>query len=391
MNTRPLSIRGRRPIPLAGAASVLLLGGPAAGAQVAIPTVDVREEIRIASNEAVPEMRLTGVDDLAVLPDGRIVTGHYREAVARVFDPNGRLLTVLGRRGQGPGEFTRVSQVGYVGERIWVRDQARGYQLFDARTYEPLRRLVQRPAGGGSSLGLTSDSTSFFHRQSPEDSARIGIFNRAGELRRAIELPLRRAGHHFEIQMPEIVGGGFLSGRMVPRTMYSPLAVATALRAVPGGREVIVLEASELWNGPPGQFTIRRIETATGRITPPVTVALPVRRVTPSEADSLIKASTSRLMGPRDVKPAEEYRAKARVPAVYPAFMSVTPSADGVLWLTEYASPDTRLVVDLTGKPLMRVRLPKNFRVLAVSRTHVWGVALDADDLPIISRYRVQR
>ena len=69
--------------------------------------------------------------------------------------------------------------------------------------------------------------------------------------------------------------------------------------------------------------------------------------------------------------------------------MSFTPSADGVLWLTEYAMPETRLVVDLTGKPLMRVRLPQGLRVMAASRTHVWGVTLDADDLPIIWRYRV--
>jgi hypothetical protein len=38
----------------------------------------------------------------------------------------------------------------------------------------------------------------------------------------------------------------------------------------------------------------------------------------------------------------------------------------------------------------MRVRLPNGFRVIAVSRTHVWGVTLDTDDLPIILRYRVQ-
>jgi hypothetical protein len=70
--------------------------------------------------------------------------------------------------------------------------------------------------------------------------------------------------------------------------------------------------------------------------------------------------------------------------------MYSTSSADGVLWLTEHASPDTRLVVDPAGKLLMRVRLPKGLRVAAVSRTHVWGITHDADDLPILIRYRVQ-
>ena len=367
----------------------LLFMAASAGAQASIPIVDVREEIRIQSNDSVPGMLLTAVERLSVLPDGRIVTTHPRESVARVFDPNGRLIKVLGRRGDGPGEFRSVRQVGYVGTRIWVEDIGRGYQLFDAKSYEPVGRVSRGPSSGFH-LGLTSDSTSLYHTTA-DDSARVSIYDRRGARPMPIDLRTRWAGHRFDIPWSEIAPGGFLTGRTITRTMSSPLGAGTRLNLVPGGREVIVLEASELWKGPPGQFTIRRIETATRRISSPVTVALPVRRVTASEADSLIRQSAPAVRRPQDEKGAEAYRAKARVPAVYPAFMTFVPSADGVLWLTEYARPDTRLVVDLTGKPLMRVRLPTGFRVIAVSRTHVWGVSLDADDLPVISRFSVGR
>src|SRR5687768_16385601 len=111
-----------------------LVIAPGVGAQASIPTVDVHEEMRIVSNDSVPGMLLTGIEDLAVLPDGRIVTAHYREAVVRVFDPGGRLLRVIGRRGQGPGEFANAWRVGYVGDRIWVQEGGVRYQLFDART-----------------------------------------------------------------------------------------------------------------------------------------------------------------------------------------------------------------------------------------------------------------
>jgi hypothetical protein len=358
------------------------------GAQTHIPTFDVREEIRIRSNDSIPGMLLAGVEDLAVLPDGRIVTTHPREATVRVFDPDGRLIRSLGRRGDGPGEFRGVRQVGYVDGRIWVEDIGRGYLLFDARTYEPVGKVAKGPTSGFFP-GLTSDSTSF-HYNGTGDSARVGIFDRTGQRRMLIDVARRMTGHHFEVSFAEITPAGMLTGRMVPRTRYSPLSVATQLGLVPGGREIIVLEGSELWNGPSGQFTIRRIESSTGRISAPVTVSLPVRRVTAAEADSLIKHSTPPVRAPRDARSADEYRAKAKVPPIFPAFQSFTPSADGVLWLTEYARPDARLVVDVAGKPLMRVRLPNGFRVIAVSRTHVWGVTLDTDDLPIILRYRVQ-
>jgi hypothetical protein len=368
------------------AASLPLVIGLHLGAQTAIPIVNVREEIRIASNDSVPGMLLTGIERLAVLPDGRIVTTHPREAAVRVFDPSGRLIRIVGRRGDGPGEFRSIRQVGYVGDKIWVEDQG-WYQLFDARTYEPAGRVARGPTSGAF-MGLTSDSTSF-HYTTRDDSARVSIYDRSGQGRTPIDVTMRQAGHRFEVPWAEISPAGFLTGRTVSRTVYSPLRTATWLELAPGGREVIVLEPSELWKGPPGQFTIRRIETATGRITAPVTVSLPARRVTAREADSLIRRFAPPVRAPRDARGAEEYRAKAKVPAIYPAFMSFTPSADGVLWLTEYAMPDTRLVVDLTGKPLMRVRLPQGLRVMAASRTHVWGVTLDADDLPIIRRYRV--
>jgi hypothetical protein len=388
MSARQPSILRHFPVRLLATASLVFFPGPGVGAQAAIPIVDVREEVRIESNDSVPGMLLTGIERLAVLPDGRMLTTHPREAVVRVFDPGGRLLKVVGRRGDGPGEFRRIRQVGFVGDRIWVEDQG-WYQLFDARTYEPVGRVARGPTSGAFH-GLASDSTSLFSL-GRHDSTGVSIHDRSGQRRMSIDIARRAAGHSFEVPWTEISPAGFLTGRIVPRTLYSPLRTATGLSLVPGGREAVVLEPSELWKGPPGQFTIRRIETATGRISAPVTVSLAVRRVTRAEADSLVRHSTPPVTDPRDAKGAAEYRAKAKVPATFPAYRTFTPSADGVLWLTEYARPDMSLVVDFTGKPLMRVRLPKGMRVVAVSRTHVWGVAFDADDLPIVSRYRVQR
>src|SRR5688572_19625875 len=116
------------------AASTSPVTASAVSGQQGIPTVAVREELRISSDDPAPGMLLTAIEDLTVLPDGRIVTAHFRESVVRVFDPNGRLLTVIGRPGQGPGEFRNAWRVGWVGDRIWVNEGGGRYSLFDTRT-----------------------------------------------------------------------------------------------------------------------------------------------------------------------------------------------------------------------------------------------------------------
>ena len=389
MNTRPsLTVQTLR-LPLVSAVAHLVFTASTASAQTPISTVDLQEAIRVVSNDSVPGMLLTGVEDLVVLPDGRIVTLHRREPIVRVFDPTGQLIRTLGRLGDGPGEFDSPASAGYVADRIWVRDVGRGYQLFDARTYALVGAVAMGPTSG-SRPGLTSDSTSFHYTEG--ESARVSIYDRTGARRVPIDLTLRQAGDRSEVQVQELSPRGMPTGRMVAHTVSSPLNTYTQLALVPGGSEVVVLEASELWNGSPGQLTIRRIPTATGRVSAAVTVSLPPRHVTSSEADSLIAQlpPSIRWRAAREPGLRNQYRAKAKVPSTYPAFQYFMPSADGVLWLTEHASPDTRLIVDATtGEPLMRVRLPKGMRVVAVSRTHAWGVALDANDRPIISRYRV--
>jgi hypothetical protein len=354
-----------------------------AGGQASIPTYDLREELRIASSEAVPGMLLTQVAGMTVLPDGRVVTVHSGEGVMRVFDPSGRLLKVVGRKGDGPGEFRLPLSVGYVGDTVWVRDIThRRYHRFNAN-FEPIGSVTMI-GNGGFYYGLTSPTTSLL-RPTTGEATRFGIYD-SDSLRTPIAITFRAAGHQFEIRDAARNPNGLVTGTQL-RTVSSPLTAATHLELAPGGREAIVLESGELWGGKPGQFTIRRIETATGKVSAPIVVSLPPRKVTPAEADSLIKRSATRL-APRA---ADQYEANAKVADVYPALLSFMVGSDGTLWVTPYVDPLTRIVVNRTGTPVMRVRLPDGLYVMAASATHVWGRLLDADDVPIIVRYTIRR
>lgn len=359
-------------------AGMLLATSTDAGAQRPLPIYDVREEIRIASNETAPGMALTAVHHLAVLPDGRIITVHRDEAVVRIFAADGRLARVVGRRGDGPGEFRRPVLAGYVLDTIWVHDATRR-RYVRVRADGELTDLLASP-GGGAPLGLTSATTSL--RASGSDSMPITV-HRGETGVRILPVTRRIAGHRFDLRDE---GARGRRGGRGPETveMYSPLAVGTLFELAPGGHELVVVEPGELWGGRPGQFAIERVQTATGDRTGRVVVSLPAKEVTRSAADSLIAEQAER-MG----RLGDQFRANARVPRYYPAVGEVVVGGDGILWTSDPAEPRTWVVVDRAGTPLMRVRVPAGFRVFAVSRTHVWGTVLDSVDLPIVVRYRV--
>lgn len=67
---------------------------------------------------------LFGVVTPFLLPDGRLVVPVAEAGVIRVFGPDGAFQRSLGRRGDGPGEFTRLSTAWSRGDTIEAYDQA---------------------------------------------------------------------------------------------------------------------------------------------------------------------------------------------------------------------------------------------------------------------------
>ena len=87
----------------------LTLIATVAQAQNTPPVAELHEEMRIVSNDVSINTSLTPIAPASVvLRDGRILTLHRMESVVRVFDSNGRFVTMFGRAGDGPGEFLMV-------------------------------------------------------------------------------------------------------------------------------------------------------------------------------------------------------------------------------------------------------------------------------------------
>ena len=96
---------------LAGAACTEGRGAdrPAERAGIPAPRIpEFRSAFRLIDSielEQRPDLPIVRVSGLALSRDGRLALGDASESNVKLFDRRGRLLTVLGRNGEGPGEF----------------------------------------------------------------------------------------------------------------------------------------------------------------------------------------------------------------------------------------------------------------------------------------------
>jgi hypothetical protein len=97
---------------------------------------------------------------------------------------------------------------------------------------------------------------------------------------------------------------------------------------------------------------------------------------------------------PTDVADEIESRIRARMPAASSPYGNLTIGLDYSLWLSSPYNPKVReyTVLDDHGNPLGTVVLSKpGVRLAAVTRSNIWTVEYDANDLPSLVRYKIVR
>jgi hypothetical protein len=99
----------------------------------ALAPLELVEELRIGSVDD-PDSGFAAIHGVDVDRDGNIYVFEGQSAQLRVYDPSGRQLRTIGRRGEGPGEFEDSPVFGVVGDTIWTYDGTlRRVTLFDRR------------------------------------------------------------------------------------------------------------------------------------------------------------------------------------------------------------------------------------------------------------------
>jgi hypothetical protein len=139
-------------------------------AQVAPPVqvwaLSAEPTVEIGSIDGDDDATLfSGVRSGVVLRDGTIVVADRASYTVRAFDARGTHLRTFGRRGEGPGEFTTLTNIVRLGiDTIAAHNERSGFHLFSAATGELLRTIgapIQHGVTGVSWWRLLDSSDRF--------------------------------------------------------------------------------------------------------------------------------------------------------------------------------------------------------------------------------------
>lgn len=238
---------------------------------------------------------------------------------------------ILGREGDGPGEFRSPNAIGLHDDEVWVADARTGRVTFFDRHLEVTRSLLpglphvarpfapgsMRPLAGGALLHVPRFAVNF-HAAYGSDPPPVPIEVRAGD-----GTPLHRWGLHTGTSYVTVRGG---SGASL--TLSRPLAPGLLLAASPSGRQVAWLE--DAWAV--GDVRLWRLDAETG--------VEAVRRLQASppglsagQRDSIAAAALQALPALADLGGARVGPDALVVPDRLPPVDGVAVSDSGEAWL----------------------------------------------------------
>lgn len=326
------------------------------------------EELRLGSIDEAEETSFGAISHAAVAEDGSVFL--YDAQVPQIyhFGASGKLLALIGREGEGPGEYSdRVNGVIIAGSRLLVSDP--GTRRLSAFSSDGVYQGSLGPVGGLRSLfsptlayGLEGGIAEKILTVAPEPGVELPTPWPIGLELRDIE------GDVLDTIGPQTLAGG--PGR---------------LEAGPGGNGILVGSETDFL------FEVRRND---GEV---VRIEMPFERVEYTEAEE-------RVMG-RALVPvgAADGQAEADLPALKETYLEYLFTTSGRIWarrpvpdpdgepswrMPQY-QPSVMDVFDVDGSYLGVVRLPASSRPVAVTDTHLYVVELGAYEEPYLVRYRV--
>ena len=102
--------------------AVLLLPMATPLAAQAPPRWSLVPELRVGGGAAGPEYEFTTIRNIAIGPNGSIYLTQGQEQEIRVYDAQGKYVRNIGRKGGGPGEFTGLGSIGFIGDTLYTTD-----------------------------------------------------------------------------------------------------------------------------------------------------------------------------------------------------------------------------------------------------------------------------
>ena len=315
-----------------------------------------------------------------VLPGGRVAVANTGTAEVRIFDSAGRHLSTVGRRGQGPGEFSSPWHLHAMpGDSLLVVD-LRGFRFNVFGPNGAFVRSYTTPVATGAEgtelVDWFDDGTALVHRyertepdtQSTEPRrSRLSLFRIASDGRMLDSLG-------FFAAQTSVSGNLYVWGPYTHETAHD----------------------STVYVGLADQYEILRY-TNRGKLVGIIRRDLPNRPTTAADIAAFREAAL-----PRDLAERENPQLRARIERmfvaaryapVFPPYFHLRTDQPGNLWAQEYTPRigEGRIwsVFDPEGIYLGDVEMPDRFRVYQIGADFVLGQWRDADDVEHVRRYPI--
>ena len=377
---------------IASLVAVLL---PGVSLAQSLPALKLTRELRI---DAV-EHDLSPIAFLAVAPNGTIVVTQQQDRNLRYFDASGKSLGTFGRQGQGPGEFMNVGRTSWVADTLVVFDGMNRRLTLIA----PERKLVRtvpltitislRPRPGGDTppaqfpalpMSLTVDGSMIVSPRVLEGSPVPDWPGGAREGSPLVRVDASGVVQNVVAWRPEIscavpfdAGAGIGSG-------YASIPFCAALQidyAADGAR--VALSWVESGSRPQFRLAVFRVNGDTL-----------FNRTHAYQPVTITKGAKDTAMAQRSRNPQmREALAKVQLPESYPPLARLLIGTDETMWLefTTVAGERTWHMLDGRGTPIAQLKVPRNLRIMVATRSNVWAIETDGDDLQHPVRYGISR
>ena len=316
-----------------------------------------------------------------LMDSGRIVVadrGNYR---VLVMDAEGQTERVIGAKGEGPLEFTTVTNIeSWGGDTVFVHDsRANRYSVFSAATGEGRSTMLRGtdvvpgtafPAGDGE-LWLTGG---------------LGIGpgeHGAGRRRVPVDL-FRYVGSDSVVRVATLAGPELFFGAGGVGFTIPPVPVAAGTSLSPGDDKLFVSD---------GERPVITVMDRNGATVREIEVAGMDIEVTDDLRD-MITDSLYALVAKTEARMRSRL-AKTPIPVQLSGFALIMLAGDGTLWIAGRGAPgiETRTWVNMTinGRLLRRFDLPRSVGVLDASADRVLLRTTDALGVDRVELHGVAR
>ncbi len=339
------------------------------------PRFELVEAFRIGDETRADTVVFGYVVGLAVDARGHLFVGDAQVQRVRVFSDDGMFLRALGKKGQGPGEFSRVMSL-YAGDSLFVYDlDLRRISVFAPESFEPAYSFTvmegarETPVGllGATDEGVLMVYTTPFSAATAEEERFrvVKLLDRQGYVRQ--DPVLKVPEHEYLV---DVVGSSGISVMPLPFGRESILRFGPDNRIYAGWSDAIDVRVHPLDGSAP---------TAFSHAHEPVPV-------TGDDVEALLAAI-----------PSERRRERVRnadLPARKPAYETFVVDDRGRFWVKLSAAagaPTARwLVLQAGGAVVGEAALPAGVRLEVVHAGRAYGIETTEAEAQHVVGYTVR-